>query len=342
MALVGNYEGISSEYITVLEGIQRYVGDDIRVFHSDGTPLWKDRMHVLSEARDTFAEAMAVAEHSDVVVMAMGLDSTIEGEEGDAGNEFGSGDKKGLKLPGLQQELVEKITAIGKPVVLLVLAGSAMDLTWANDNVNAIIHCWYPGARGGKAIAQVLFGEDTPSGKLPLTFYKSDADLPAFEDYSMEGRTYRYFKGTPLYPFGYGLSYSNIEYSNSSIDKKEGAVEDTFTVKTTVKNTGDYYCHDTVQLYVKDIEASTRVPNWSLRKIGNVSLMPGEAKEVTFEISSRDFAIIDEKGKCIVEPGAFKVAIGGQQPDERSAELTGKTVDIFEVTLSGDITEVEY
>ena len=342
MALVGNYEGISSEYITVLEGIQRYVGDDIRVFHSDGTPLWKDRMHVLSEARDTFAEAMAVAEHSDVVVMAMGLDSTIEGEEGDAGNEFGSGDKKGLKLPGLQQELVEKITAIGKPVILLVLAGSAMDLTWANDNVNAIIHCWYPGARGGKAIAQVLFGEDTPSGKLPLTFYKSDTDLPAFEDYSMEGRTYRYFKGTPLYPFGYGLSYSNIEYSNSSIDKKEGAVEDTFTVKTTVKNTGDYYCHETVQLYVKDLEASTRVPNWSLRKIGNVSLMPGEAKEVTFEISSRDFAIIDEKGKCIVEPGAFKVAIGGQQPDERSAELTGKTVDIFEVTLSGDITEVEY
>ena len=342
MALVGNYEGISSEYITVLEGIQRYVGDDIRVFHSDGTPLWKDRMHVLSEARDTFAEAMAVAEHSDVVVMAMGLDSTIEGEEGDAGNEFGSGDKKGLKLPGLQQELVEKITAIGKPVILLVLAGSAMDLTWANDNVNAIIHCWYPGARGGKAIAQVLFGEDTPSGKLPLTFYKSDADLPAFEDYSMEGRTYRYFKGTPLYPFGYGLSYSNIEYSNSSIDKKEGAVEDTFTVKTTVKNTGDYYCRETVQLYVKDLEASTRVPNWSLRKIGNVSLMPGEAKEVTFEISSRDFAIIDEKGKCIVEPGAFKVAIGGQQPDERSAELTGKIVDIFEVTLSGDITEVEY
>ena len=342
MALVGNYEGISSEYITVLEGIQRYVGDDIRVFHSDGTPLWKDRMHVLSEARDTFAEAMAVAEHSDVVVMAMGLDSTIEGEEGDAGNEFGSGDKKGLKLPGLQQELVEKITAIGKPVILLVLAGSAMDLTWANDNVNAIIHCWYPGARGGKAIAQVLFGEDTPSGKLPLTFYKSDTDLPAFEDYSMEGRTYRYFKGTPLYPFGYGLSYSNIEYSNSSIDKKEGAVEDTFTVKTTVKNTGDYYCHETVQLYVKDLEASTRVPNWSLRKIGNVSLMPGEAKEVTFEISSTDSAIIDEKGKCIVEPGAFKVAIGGQQPDERSAELTGKTVDIFEVTLSGDITEVEY
>ncbi len=342
MALVGNYEGISSEYITVLEGIQQYVGDDVRVFHSDGTPLWKDRMHVLSEARDTFAEAMAVAEHSDVVVLAMGLDSTIEGEEGDAGNEFGSGDKKGLKLPGLQQELVEKITAIGKPVILLVLAGSAMDLSWANENVNAIMHCWYPGARGGKAIAQVLFGEDSPSGKLPVTFYKSDADLPPFEDYSMEGRTYRYFKGTPLYPFGYGLSYSDIQYSNAGIDKTEGAIGDKFTVKVTVKNAGDYKAHETVQVYVKDVEASTRVANCSLRKIAKVELLPGESKEVRLELSARDFAIIDEKGRCIVEPGLFKIFVGGQQPDARSAELTGKKCDEFEVSLSGDVTEVEY
>ena len=170
-ALVGNYEGMSSEYITVLEGIQRYVGDDVRIFHSDGTPLWKDRTHVLSEARDTFAEAMAVAEHSDLVVMCLGLDATIEGEEGDAGNEFGSGDKKGLKLPGLQQELLEKITAIGKPVVLLILAGSALDLSWTQDNVNAIMQCWYPGARGGRAIAEVLFGKASPGGKMPLTFF---------------------------------------------------------------------------------------------------------------------------------------------------------------------------
>ncbi len=342
MALVGNYEGTSSEYITVLEGIQQYVGDDVRVFHANGAHLWKDRMQNLSEAKADFAEAMTVAEHSDVVVMCMGLDATIEGEEGDAGNEFGSGDKKGLKLPGVQQELVEKITAIGKPVVLLILAGSAMDLNWADENVNAIIQCWYPGARGGKAIAQVLFGEDTPSGKLPVTFYKSDADLPDFSDYSMEGRTYRYFKGTPLYPFGYGLSYSKLEYSNASIDKKEGAIGDKFTVKVTVKNAGEFACHEAVQLYVKDIEASTRVPNCSLRKISNVQLLPGEEKEVGFELNARDFAIIDEKGKCIVEPGTFMVAVGGQQPDERSAELTGRTVDKFEINLSGEVTEVEY
>ncbi len=276
IALVGNYEGTSSEYITVLEGIQRYVADDVRVFHSEGAHLWKDRLQGLCEAKDGFAEAMTVAEHSDVVVMCLGLDATIEGEEGDAGNEFGSGDKKGLKLPGVQQELLEKITAIGKPVVLLVLAGSAMDLSWANENVNAIIQCWYPGARGGKAIAEVLFGEDSPSGKLPVTFYKSDADLPDFSDYSMEGRTYRYFKGTPLFPFGYGLSYSKIDYTDASIDKSEGNIGDTFTVKVTVKSSGDYDSHETVQLYVKDVEASTRVANFSLRGIKNVPLLPGE------------------------------------------------------------------
>ena len=342
IALVGNYEGISSEYITVLEGIQHYVGEDVRVFHSDGTPLWKDRMHVLSEARDTFVEAMTVAEQSDVVVLAMGLDSTIEGEEGDAGNEFGSGDKKGLKLPGLQQELVEKITAIGKPVVLLVLAGSALDLRWADENVNAIIQCWYPGARGGKAIAEVLFGEDSPSGKLPLTFYKSDKDLPDFKDYSMEGRTYRYFKGTPLYPFGYGLSYSKVEYLDASIDKNEGQIGDTFTVKVNVKNVGDYAIHETVQLYVKDLEASTRVANFTLRGIKKAHLLPNETKNVSFELNARDFAIIDENGRCIVEPGAFKIYLGGQQPDARSTELTGIKCDEFEVVLKGEVTEVEY
>ncbi len=342
MALVGNYEGTSGEYITVLEGIQRYVGDDTRVLYAEGAHLWKDRLQGLCEAKDGFAEAMIVAEHSDVVVLCVGLDATIEGEEGDAGNEFGSGDKKGLKLPGVQQDLVEAVTAIGKPVVLLVLAGSAMDLTWADENVNAIIQCWYPGARGGKAIASVLFGEDTPSGKLPLTFYKSDADLPPFEDYSMEGRTYRYFKGEPLYPFGYGLSYCQFEYLNAAVDKTEGCIGDKFKVSVTVKNNGKYKGHEAVQLYIKDVEASTRVANHTLRRIANIELLPRESKEVSFELGARDFAIIDEAGRCIVEPGKFKIFVGGQQPDTRSEQLTKKHCDSFDIELTGDTTEVEY
>ena len=341
-ALVGNYEGISSEYITVLEGIKAYVGENVRVFHADGTHLWKDRMHVLSEARDDFAEAMTVAEHSDVVVMCLGLDATIEGEEGDAGNEFGSGDKKGLKLPELQQELLEQITAIGKPVVLLILSGSALNLTWAQEHVDAIMQCWYPGARGGRAIAQVLFGEESPSGKLPVTFYKSDEDLPDFEDYSMNNRTYRYFKGTPLYPFGYGLSYNRITYSDPVIDKEKGAIGDVFTITVKATNEGETAQHETVELYVKDLEASTRTPNYSLRKIHVIALTKGESEEITFQLCARDFAIINDEGQCIVEPGRFEISVGGQQPDKRSEELMGRACPRLTVELTGETTLVEY
>lgn len=343
-ALIGNYEGLSSEYITVLEGIRQVVGDDIRLFHAEGTHLWKDRIHVISEPKDGFAEAKIVAEHSDLVAMCLGLDASIEGEEGDEGNQFGSGDKPGLKLTGCQQELLEEIAKIGKPVVLLVLSGSALDLSWAQEsnNVNAIMQCWYPGARGGRAIAEVLFGKSSPGGKMPLTFYASDDDLPDFSDYSMENRTYRYFKGTPLYPFGYGLGYSKIDYLFASIDKDKGAIGDTFKLKVDVKNTGKYTQHEAVQVYVTDLEASTRVPIRSLRKVKCLELEPGETKEVEFTLFARDFAIIDEKGKCIIEPGKFKISIGGQQPDDRSKELMGRECDIFEIELTGSVTEVEY
>ena len=343
-ALIGNYEGLSSEYITVLEGIRQVVGEDIRLFHAEGTHLWKDRIHVISEPKDGFAEAKIVAEHSDLVVMCLGLDASIEGEEGDEGNQFGSGDKPGLKLTGCQQELLEEIAKIGKPVVLLVLSGSALDLSWAQEsnNVNAIMQCWYPGARGGRAIAEVLFGKASPGGKMPLTFYASDDDLPDFSDYSMENRTYRYFKGTPLYPFGYGLGYSKIDYLFASIDKDKGAIGDTFKLKVDVKNTGKYTQHEAVQVYVTDLEASTRVPIRSLRKVKCLELEPGETKEVEFTLFARDFAIIDEKGKCIIEPGKFKISIGGQQPDDRSKELMGRECDIFEIELTGSVTEVEY
>ena len=341
-ALIGNYTGTSSEYITVLEGIQRYVGNDIRVYSAEGCHLWKDKVESLARVKDRFAEAIIAAEQADVVVMCLGLDAFLEGEEGDAGNEYASGDKIDLRLPGLQQELLEEITAVGKPVVLVLLAGSAMDLSWAQDNVDAIVDAWYPGARGGKAVAEVLFGETAPNGKLPVTFYSSTDELPDFNDYSMNNRTYRYYKGTPLYPFGYGLSYTDIEYKNARMNKTEGNIGDCFTIEVEVKNNGKYKVHEAVQLYVKDIEASTRVPNWQLRGIENVCLEAGETKKVSMSISTRDFALITENGECVVEPGTFLIAVGGQQPDERSSNLTGKKVDCFEVRLNGDITKVTY
>ena len=341
-ALIGNYTGTSSEYITVLEGIQRYVGNDIRVYSAEGCHLWKDKVESLARVKDRFAEAIIAAEQADVVVMCLGLDAFLEGEEGDAGNEYASGDKIDLRLPGLQQELLEEITAVGKPVVLVLLAGSAMDLSWAQDNVDAIVDAWYPGARGGKVVAEVLFGETAPNGKLPVTFYSSTDELPDFKDYSMNNRTYRYYKGTPLYPFGYGLSYTDIEYKNARMNKTEGNIGDCFTVEVEVKNNGKYKVYEAVQLYVKDIEASTRVPNWQLRGIENVCLEAGETKKVSISISTRDFALITENGECVVEPGTFLIAVGGQQPDERSSNLTGKKVDCFEVRLNGDITKVTY
>lgn len=341
-ALIGNYTGTSSEYITVLEGIQRYVGNDIRVYSAEGCHLWKDKVESLARVKDRFAEAIIAAEQADVVVMCLGLDAFLEGEEGDAGNEYASGDKIDLRLPGLQQELLEEITAVGKPVVLVLLAGSAMDLSWAQDNVDAIVDAWYPGARGGKVVAEVLFGETAPNGKLPVTFYSSTDELPDFKDYSMNNRTYRYYKGTPLYPFGYGLSYTDIEYKNARMNKTEGNIGDCFTVEVEVKNNGKYKVYEAVQLYVKDIEASTRVPNWQLRGIENVCLEAGETKKVSMSIFARDFALITENGECVVEPGTFLIAVGGQQPDERSSNLTGKKVDCFEVRLNGDITKVTY
>lgn len=340
--LVGNYIGTSSEYITPLEGIKQYVGEDTRVLYAEGCHLYKEKVENLALAKDRMVEAVLAAEQADVVVMCLGLDAFLEGEEGDAGNEYASGDKKDLRLPGLQQELLEKVTAVGKPVVLLLLAGSAMDLSWANENVDAVIDLWYPGARGGKVAAEALFGDFSPSGKLPVTFYASTDDLPDFEDYSMANRTYRYTDSKILYPFGYGLTYSNVEYSNAKADKAETAIGDSIVISAEVKNTGNYPVYEAVQAYVKDVEASVTVPKCALKGIRVVKLEPGESKQVEITLQPRDFALITEEGKCVIEPGEFVITIGGQQPDARSTELTGKTVDSFHVTLAGETTEVEF
>jgi len=188
-ALEGNYSGTADRYITVLEGIIDTVNKDTRVYYAEGCHLYKDKVSDLANAHDRFAEAISAAERSDAVVMCLGLDPSIEGEEGDASNEFSSGDKRDLRLPGLQQELLEEIHKTGKPIILVLLSGSALAVTWADENVPAIIQAWYPGALGGKAVASLIFGEFSPSGRLPVTFYKSSEELPDFHDYSMKNRT---------------------------------------------------------------------------------------------------------------------------------------------------------
>lgn len=341
-ALVGNYVGTSSLYVTPLEGIQRYLGKGTRVIYAEGCDLYKDKVEFLAEKNDRFEEAVIAAEQADVVVMCLGLDATIEGEEGDAGNEYASGDKPSLRLPGLQQELLEKITAVGKPVVLVLLAGSAMDLSWADQNVDAIIDAWYPGARGGRAIAEMIFGDYSPSGKLPVTFYENEAELPEFTDYSMSNRTYRYSKAKVLYPFGYGLKYTDVAYSDESISVSEGNVGDEVRVSAAITNNGDYEVNEIVQAYIKHVDAAAYEPGFQLKGIKVVKLEAGESKKVEIKLCARDFGIITEEGKCVIKPGKYEISIGAGQPDARTEELSGRKIKVLKLNLIGTETEIEF
>ena len=341
-ALIGNYFGTPSKYITVLDGIHEAVGEDIRVHYAEGCHLYKEKTESTAEGRDRFAEAIAAAEMSDVVIMCLGLDANIEGEEGDASNEYASGDKKHLNLPGLQQELLETIHKAGKPIILVLLAGSALAISWADENIPAIIQGWYPGAEGGKAIASLIFGEFSPSGKLPVTFYRTTEELPDFNDYSMKNRTYRYIEQEALYPFGFGLSYTSFEYSDLTIDKTEVSSRDTITCSIKVKNAGQWESDEIVQLYLKDVEASVEVPKWQLRGMKRISLKPSEEATVQFTLNSRQLALIDNEGKCVLEPGEFEIFIGGNQPDTRSEKLTGKKILMTSFYVTGEPIELPY
>jgi len=323
-ALVGNYEGTASEYVTVLEGIREVVGDDVRIYYSIGCHLYKDRYQDLGEPDDRLAEAVICAENADVVVLCLGLDSTIEGEEMHQSNVYGSGDKYDLNLPGQQQKLMEAVYATGKPVILVLLTGSALSVTWADEHVPAILNAWYPGALGGRAVASVLFGETNPSGRLPVTFYRTTEELPEFTDYSMENRTYRFMKNEALYPFGFGLSYAQFEYSDLKLSKDKIKAGEGFTVSVRVTHTGKLAGDEVAQVYIKDVEASWRVPNWQLSGIKRIKLESGESREITFEILPEQLAVVNDDGQSVIEPGDFEIYVGGSQPDPRSIRLTGK------------------
>lgn len=328
-ALVGNYEGTASRYITVLEGIQDYVGDEVRVLYSEGCHLYLDRTSGLTQANDRASEVRGVCEESDVVIAVVGLDATLEGEEGDTGNEYGSGDKPNLALPGMQHEIVKIAKESGKPVILVNLSGSAMALTWEEEHLDAIVQGWYPGAQGGAAIARVLFGEANPEGKLPVTFYRSTDELPAFEDYSMKGRTYRYMEQEALFPFGYGLSYTEYEYSDVSFTEQNPDAAEGVHVRATVKNAGDRDGIETVQVYVR--VCAEGAPNAQLKAIRKLPLKAGEEKTIEIYLPSGAFMLCDEQGVKKLSGGVCEVYVGGSQPDARSAALTGKKPAVMTV-----------
>lgn len=325
-ALEGNYNGTASRYVTVLEGIQDAVGPETRVYYAQGCHLYREKPSFLEERGGRLAEAVSAAEKADVVIMCLGLDATIEGEEGDTSNEFSGGDKNDLKLPGLQQELLELIHGTGKPVILVLLAGSALAVSWADQNIPAIIQAWYPGARGGTAVASLIFGDYSPSGRLPVTFYRSTDELPDFHDYSMRNRTYRYMQNEALYPFGFGLSYTRFEYRDIKLSKTRIHIGQTLECGVKVRNIGRRDSEEAIQLYLKDVEAGVEVPKWQLRGMKKVYLKAGEETNVSFTLTPAMLALTDNEGRAVVEPGLFEVYMGGSQPDERSQGLSGSRV----------------
>lgn len=337
-ALVGNYEGTASRYYTISEGIQDYLGDEVRVMVSEGCHLFKTKVSGLGQDNDRLSEVRGVCEASDVIIACLGLDSGLEGEEGDKGNEFASGDKPNLSLPGLQQEVLEEIYKSGKPVILVILSGSALALPWAEDHIPAILEGWYPGAQGGRALASVLFGEYAPEGKLPITFYRSTEELPAFTDYAMKGRTYRYMEQKALYPFGYGLSYTDFEVNNVSLSGYTVSEGEIMTVKATLKNTGSMKGAETLQVYIKSCQPGT--PNAQLKAFTKVELEPGEERGMMLTLKDKSFALRNENGDLVLEEGTYQVYVGTQQPDARSRELTGKEPECVHVSvLQGVVLE---
>ena len=324
-ALVGNYHGTASRYVTIQEGIQDYVGDSIRVLTSVGCDLYRDRTEHLANVQDRLAEAAVAAENSDVVLLCLGLDETLEGEEGDTGNSYASGDKTGLSLPEVQVQLMEKIAAVGKPVILCLLAGSDIDLAFAAEHFDAVMVLWYPGAMGGRAFAKVLFGEKEPGGKLPVTFYQSLSELPDFTDYSMKGRTYRFMDGPAQFPFGFGLTYGDVRVTEAEFSSgrtPDGGLK--AQVRAAVENRSDRVSSDTVQVYVKNTRSALAVPNPQLCGFGKVTLAPHEKKEIILSIPAEAFMVVDEEGKWIFDGNSFDLYVGTSQPDERSVSLTGK------------------
>jgi beta-glucosidase len=337
IALMGNYHGTASRFVTVLEGIEDKVGSDVRVLYSEGCDLWKPNLSNLSDQDypDRLSEVQTVADYSDVMVVVVGLDENLEGEEGDAGNQFASGDKINLELPIPQRQLLNSVLECNKPTIVINMSGSSINLGVAQEKAAAVIQAWYPGARGGEDVADILFGDVSPSGKLPVTFYHNSDDLPDFRDYSMKNRTYRYFEGEVLYPFGYGLTYGKCSAKEMKVELKKNAAGefDGAEVKVKVANDGKVATDDVLQIYVQDTGYELAIPNPCLAGYERFNLGAGEEKEIVIKLDKKAFTSVDNDGNRELFSKSFKVFAGMNQPDARSKELTGVSCLEEDVTI---------
>lgn len=322
-ALRGNYYGTSCRSVTFLDGITAELGDDVRVYYSEGCALNKNSVEHLAFPDDRLTEAKAMAELADVTILCLGLDATIEGEEGDEGNAFVGGDKATLALPPCQIKLLDAVLSAGKPVVVVMAAGSSVNL--CDDRPDALLQAWYPGEAGGTALANILFGRVSPSGKLPVTFYETADKLPDFSDYSMSGRTYRYTRDNVLYPFGYGLTYSTMQVERVSFRDR--------SVSVAVRNAGERDSEDVLQIYIHDTESPDEVPCCRLCAFKRVFLKAGEGKEYSLTLDERTFTVVNDDGKRVAGSGVYKLWAGFCSPGMAGGKLPGDADKCIEISV---------
>jgi beta-glucosidase len=326
--LLGNYHGTPSKAVTALEGIRSRVGPDTRVLYAQGCDWLKPADPV------KFKDALSEAQQAEVTILVMGINSHLESEESAIDLPgFKQGDRTTLNLPDVQDQLIKTVAALGKPLVLVLMNGSALSVGWANHHIPAIVEAWYPGEAGGAALADVLFGDYDPAGRLPVTFYQSVNQLPPFENYDMAGRTYRFFKDEPLYPFGYGLSYTQFAYSRLKLQPPKVAAGVNLEASAEVRNVGSRAGDEVVELYISQRGAA--IPIRWLAGFKRIHLSAGESQTATFTLTPRSLSEIDKLGRRIEKPGEFEISIGGKQPGFTGyldAATTGVVSGTVEVT----------
>ncbi|KAA9041759.1 glycosyl hydrolase [Ginsengibacter hankyongi] len=311
---LGNYNGQPSIVTTVLQGIKDKL-KNADVFYSRATDFTATTPQDFSKLIDSIKNA-------DVIIYVGGISPRLEGEQMKVDNPgFSGGDRTTIALPSVQTDFMKALKATGKPVVFVMMTGSAVAIPWEEENIPGIIDAWYGGQAAGTAIADVLFGDYSPAGRLPVTFYKSDSDLPPFEDYSMQNRTYRYFKGVPLYPFGFGLSYTKFTYGNLKLSKTKINKNESIAAELTVTNSGEIAGDEVVQLYLTHKNVSAEDPLYSLKGFKRINLKPGASQKVKFIITPGMMKVVNDKGQSVLNSGDIKISVAGSLPSQRSAEL---------------------
>jgi beta-glucosidase len=313
-ALLGNYYGINTHLTTILEGIAGSLPEGVRLEYRPGTQLVQPNLN----GHDW---SVYEAGNVEVTIACMGLTSMLEGEEGDALLSPENGDRTDIGLPAVQVEYLKRLSAQGARIILVLTGGSPIALGEIEKMVEAIVFVWYPGQEGGQAVADVLFGQQTPSGKLPMTFPKSNTDLPPFEDYSMAGRTYRYSQVEPLYPFGFGLSYTSFAYSGLALEQSIIHAGDSLSFRLEVSNQGARPAEEVVQVYLTDLETSCPAPLHSLVTFRRIQLQAGETTALSFTLTPEMMGLVGLDGRTRLEPGAFKLEVGGCSPGARGLAL---------------------